>query len=75
LSCGFASASIAIAQHGMIAASDLSLIYATDSVEQAIAHIRNKAIEPFGLKRVARIRRHFAWLGERGLPSEGTAVR
>src|SRR6266566_4637682 len=43
-----------MAQRGMIALSDLSLIYATDSVEEAIAHIRSKAIEPFGLKRVAR---------------------
>lgn len=56
-----------MAERGMIAASDLSLIYATDSVEEAIAHIRSKAIEPFGLRRVARIRRHFSWLGERGL--------
>ena len=50
---------------GMIGAQDLSLIYATDSVEEAIEHIRVKAIEPFGLKRVAR--RHLPWLGERGL--------
>src|SRR5213595_4108284 len=57
-----------MAQHKMIAAADLSLIYATDSVEEAIAHIRSKAIEPFGLKRVARVRRSFPWLGERGLP-------
>jgi uncharacterized protein (TIGR00730 family) len=56
-----------MAPHKMIAAADLSLIYATDSVEEAIAHIRSKAIEPFGLKRVARVRRHFPWLGERGL--------
>ena len=55
-----------MAQHGTISASDLSLIYATDSVDEAIAHIRAKAIEPFGLKRVARRRRHFPWLGERG---------
>jgi predicted Rossmann-fold nucleotide-binding protein len=60
-----------MAQHGMISASDLSLIHATDSVEEAIAHIRNKAIEPFGLKRVAGIRRHFPWLGERGLSGDG----
>ena len=52
----------------MIAASDLSLIYATDSIDEAIAHIRNKAIEPFGLKRVARPRRAVPLLGERGLP-------
>jgi uncharacterized protein (TIGR00730 family) len=56
-----------MAHHGMIASSDLSLIYATDSVEEAIAHIRSKTIEPFGLKRVARARRHFPWLGERGI--------
>jgi predicted Rossmann-fold nucleotide-binding protein len=59
-------------RHGMIAAADLSLIYATDSIEEAIAHIRSKAIEPFGLKRVAHIRRHFPWLGERGLSRNGT---
>ena len=58
-----------MAHYGMIAASDLSLIYATDSIEEAIAHIRNKAIEPFGLKRVPRRRRHLPWLGERGLSS------
>jgi predicted Rossmann-fold nucleotide-binding protein len=58
-----------MAQRGMISASDLSLIYATDSVEDAIAHIRSKTIEPFGLKRVARIRKHLPWLGERGLPA------
>src|SRR5438552_12611264 len=56
-----------MAQRGTISASDLSLIYATDSVDEAIAHIRSKAIEPFGLRRVARLRRHFPWLGERGL--------
>src|SRR6266403_3735818 len=39
-----------MAQRGMIADADLSLIYATDSVEEAIAHIRTKTIEPFGLK-------------------------
>lgn len=36
-----------MAQHQMISASDLSLIYATNSVEEAIVHIRSKAIEPF----------------------------
>jgi hypothetical protein len=53
-----------MAQRGMIAASDLSLIYATDSVDEAIAHIRNKAIEPFGLKQVMRHRRPILLLGE-----------
>jgi uncharacterized protein (TIGR00730 family) len=53
----------------MISQSDLDLIYITDSVEDAIAHIRNKAIEPFGLQFVRRVRRHIPWLGERGLPA------
>src|SRR5436309_3261368 len=53
-----------MAQRGMIAASDLKLIYATDSVDEAIAHIRNKAIEPFGLKRVMHRRRPIPLLGE-----------
>jgi hypothetical protein len=56
-----------MAQRGMIAAKDLSLIYATDSVDEAIAHIQSKAIEPFGLKRVTRPRRALPWLGEQGL--------
>ena len=59
-----------MAQRGTISASDLSLIYATDSVEEAIAHIRSKTIEPFGLKRVAHIRRHFPWLCEQGLSGD-----
>ena len=50
----------------MIDRSDLDLIFATDSVEEAIAYIREKAINPFGLKLV--VRRHLAWLGERALP-------
>jgi uncharacterized protein (TIGR00730 family) len=57
-----------MAHHGMIAEVDLKLIYATDSIEEAIAHIRSKTIEPFGLKSRRRgTRRHFPWLGERGL--------
>jgi uncharacterized protein (TIGR00730 family) len=57
-----------MAEHRMIADADLQLIYATDSVDEAIAHIRSKAIEPFGLKRLAHARRWrpFPWLGERG---------
>jgi uncharacterized protein (TIGR00730 family) len=62
-----------MAQHGMIAPSDLSLIHATDSVDEAIAHIQSKAIELFGLKRVAHMRRHFPWLGERGLSRDSAA--
>jgi uncharacterized protein (TIGR00730 family) len=59
-----------MAQRRMIADADLRLIYATDSVEEAIAHIRSKAIELFGLKRVARVRRSLPWLGERGLSGD-----
>src|SRR5882724_8426941 len=55
-----------MAGEGMINRSDLDLIFATDSVEEAIAHIREKAITPFSLKLV--VRRHLAWLGERALP-------
>jgi hypothetical protein len=55
---------------GTISRGDLDLIYATDSVEEAIAHIRSKAIEPFGLKLVRRLRRTMPWLGERGLATE-----
>src|SRR6266571_5155889 len=39
-----------MAQRGMIAPADLKLIYATNSVDEAIEHIRSKTIEPFGLK-------------------------
>lgn len=62
-----------MAQRGMIAAKDLSLIYATDSIDEAVAHIRSRAIEPFGLKsRRHGVRRHFPWLGERGLSTPDT---
>jgi predicted Rossmann-fold nucleotide-binding protein len=54
-----------MAGEGMINRSDLDLIFVTDSVEEAIAHIRKKAIAPFGLKLV--VRRPLEWLGERAL--------
>ena len=57
-----------MAEFGMINYKDVSLVYATDSVGDAIAHIRSKAIEPFGLRLTTRIRRHLPWLGERALP-------
>jgi uncharacterized protein (TIGR00730 family) len=61
-----------MAQREMIADADLSLIYATDSVDEAVAHIQSKTIEPFGLKSRKRgTRRHFPWLGERGLSRHG----
>lgn len=59
-----------MARLGMIAESDRRLIFVTDSVEKALAHIREKAIEPFGLRRV--VRRHFPWLGEQGLKTAGS---
>lgn len=63
-----------MAERGKIGPSDLRLIFATDSVDEAIAHIRSKAIEPFGLRLVAHVRRHFPWLGERGLAGKGPAI-
>ena len=57
-----------MAKAGMIAPSDLELVHATDSVDDAIAHIRSHAIEPFGLRAARRVRPHSRWLGERGLP-------
>ena len=61
-----------MAQRGMIADADLKLIYATDSIDEAIAHIQSKAIESFGLKRTQHARRHFPWLGERTLSQHFT---
>ncbi|MGE5208393.1 MAG: TIGR00730 family Rossman fold protein [Alphaproteobacteria bacterium] len=57
-----------MAKAGMIAPSDLELVHATNSVDDAIAHIRIHAIERFGLHAARRVRRHWRWLGERGLP-------
>ncbi len=54
-----------MARLGTISAADVDLVYVTDSVEKALEHIRKKAIEPFGLKRI--VRRSLPWLGERGL--------
>ena len=56
-----------MAKAGMIAPSDLELVHATNSVDDAIAHIRRQAIERFGLH-PARALRHRRWLAERGLP-------
>ncbi len=54
-----------MARVGTISTKDLDLIFVTDSVDEAVAHIREKAIKPFGLKPV--VRRHLPLLGERGL--------
>jgi uncharacterized protein (TIGR00730 family) len=57
-----------MAKAGMIAPSDLELVHATNSVDDAIAHIRSHAIERFGLHVSRRRRLHSRWLGEHGLP-------
>ena len=54
-------------EFGMIKESDTHLIYATDSVDEAIAHIRDKAIKPFGLTLVTHPRRSWPWLGEKSI--------
>src|SRR5690349_632421 len=56
-----------MARLGTISPADLDLVHVTDSVADALEHIRQKAIEPFGLKRI--VRRHLSWLGEQGLQS------
>lgn len=56
-----------MAEFGMISPSDVSLIYATDSVEEATEHIKRRAVEPFGLKLISRVRTSLPWLGERAL--------
>lgn len=62
-----------MARTGMIATTDLDLLYVTDSVEEATEHIRTKAIEPFGLRRI--VRRTIPWLGEHGLREKGAMRR
>ncbi|MBI3415259.1 MAG: TIGR00730 family Rossman fold protein [Verrucomicrobia bacterium] len=54
-----------MARVGTISTKDLDLIFVTDSADDAIEHIRNKAITPFGLK--PAVRRHLPLLGECGL--------
>lgn len=54
-----------MAREKMIGPDDLKLIYATDSIEEAIKHIRDHAIKPFGLKTM--VLHNYSWLGERGL--------
>src|ERR1051326_8747566 len=56
-----------MARLGMIGPKDIDLIFATDSVDDAIEHIRAKAIVPFGLKLVRQPPRHFRWLGEQAI--------
>jgi uncharacterized protein (TIGR00730 family) len=53
---------------GAIDAADLQLLYITDSVDDALAHVREYAIQPFGLK-VTRAPRPSRWLGEPRAPA------
>ncbi|HEY6329585.1 MAG TPA: TIGR00730 family Rossman fold protein [Blastocatellia bacterium] len=48
---------------GTIAASDLDLLLITDSVDQAMAHLKKHAIEQFGLRR-NRARKRLGFLNE-----------
>jgi hypothetical protein len=51
-----------MATEGMVSPNDLDLMHATDSVEAAVAHIRERSIQPFGL--VQATKRPSRWLGE-----------
>jgi uncharacterized protein (TIGR00730 family) len=50
---------------GTISPLDLDLVLATDSVDEAVAWIKEKSIAPFGLKTVER--KPSPWLGERAI--------
>ena len=50
-----------MAAAGAIDASEIQLLFVTDSVEEAIGHLERHAIERFGLRAPRPIR----WLGER----------
>jgi uncharacterized protein (TIGR00730 family) len=53
-----------MSDQGTISPGDLALVDATDSVEEAIRFLRERAIGPFGLKPAGQPSR---WLGELGL--------
>ena len=63
-----------MANEGMISPSDVDLVFATDSIEDAVAHIRERAIGPFGLQLVHRLRPQKFWLREHGLKSTGARL-
>jgi uncharacterized protein (TIGR00730 family) len=54
-----------MAESGTISHEDLQLFHVTDSVDEAVNFLLEKAIKPFGLK--PAVRRPKSWLGERGL--------
>ncbi len=49
-----------------ISPEDLDLIKWTDSVDEAVAHLKEKAVKQFGLRR-ARVPHSSPWLGEKAL--------
>ena len=48
-------------EHGAVAAADLELLKVTDDLDEAVRHIEQHAVVPFGLKRVIK---PAWWLGE-----------
>lgn len=63
-----------MARVGTISPRDLGLIHVTDSLDDAIAYIRRHAIEPFGLRLVARRPRRWM-VGVPGARFDRNAVR
>jgi uncharacterized protein (TIGR00730 family) len=57
----------AMVKGGTISPEDIDLILWTDSVEEAIAHLQEKAVKQFGLRLARGEPRQAAWLGEKGL--------
>lgn len=55
-----------MAKAGSVSPGDLQLFHITDSVDEAVNFLLEKAIKPFGLKPVIRSKPK-SWLGERGL--------
>lgn len=53
-----------MAEAGMISEDDLELIHFTDSVEDAIAHLKERAIKQFGLRHGKAPTKRLAWLLE-----------
>ncbi|MFO1485764.1 MAG: TIGR00730 family Rossman fold protein [Verrucomicrobiaceae bacterium] len=51
---------------GTISPEDLDLIRWTDSVDEAVAHLQEKAVRQFGLRH-PRVPQHNRWLGEKAL--------
>ena len=74
LSANLHEASARISEPGRYDALVIGWSIPESEAAALITHIRAKAIERFGLKRVAHMRRHFPWLGERGFPGKGPDI-